>query len=112
MRSTIDILCDVKDNIDVDKEELRIAILVLDEINFFNHNYMRRLLKGGLAAELAAREFSDKGADLGISEAEYKALQMDPIEYLGTDRIPGTPEWEIIHKTAQSILDKILKEIE
>lgn len=110
MRSTIEILSDVKDNIDVDKEELRMALLVLDSINFLNHNHFRRLLKGGVGAELTANEFPDVHGELGISKHEYQALHMDPIQYLGEDHIPGTASWSRIHKIANNILNTVLAE--
>ena len=110
MRSTIEILCDVKDNVAVDKEELRMALLVLDSINFFNHNHLRRLLKGGVGAELTANEFPDAYGELGISKHEYQALRMDPIKYLGEDHIPGTASWARIHKIANNVLNTVLSE--
>lgn len=110
MRSTIEILCDVKDNVDVDKEELRMALLVLDSINFFNHNHLRRLLKGGVGAEFTANEFPDAYGELGISKHEYNALRMDPLKYLGEDKIPGTEAWERFHKIANNILNIVMDE--
>lgn len=108
MRSTIEILSDVKDNADVDKEELRMALLVLDTLIFFNRNHIRRLIKGGVGAELTKNEFPDEHAELGISEHEYNALRMDPIKYLGRDHIPGTPEWESVHRVATKIFNKFV----
>ena len=110
MRSTIEILIDVKDNIDVDKEELRMALLVLDSLSFLNRNHFKRLLKGGIGAELTATEFPDAYGELGISKHEYQALRMDPIQYLGEDYIPGTESWSRIHKIANNILNTVLAE--
>lgn len=107
MRSTNEILCDVKDNIPVSYEEMRMALLVLDSINYFNHSHLRRFCQGGIAAELTLKEFPAEHGDLGISKHEWNALRMDPIQYLGQDHIPGTPEWERFHKIHNNILKKI-----
>lgn len=107
MRSTNDILCDVKDNIPVDPEELRMALLVMDSLNFFNHGRLKRFCQGGLAAEMTLKEFPGVCADLGVSKSEYDAMKMDPLEYLGLDHIPGTPEWERFHTIANNILKKV-----
>ena len=109
MRSTIEILSDVKDNIDVDKEELKLALLVLDSINFFNHNHIRRLLAGGIGAELTVTEFPGSCKDLGISKYEYDAMKMDPFEYLGEDKIPGTESWKYFHDIHTNILNAVMK---
>lgn len=111
MRSTNDILIDVKDNKDVSKEELKMALLVLDSINFFNHNHLKRLLKGGLGAELTKKEFPDACADLGISKLEFEGLKKDPYEFLGPDHIPGTKEWEVIHKAATNLFNKVVNNL-
>lgn len=110
MRCTAEILSDVKENLDVDKEELRLALLVLDSINFFNHGHLKRLLKGGLAADLTKREFPGAHADLGISKTEYDCMKMDPNDYLGPDHIPGTPEWEKFHIIATRIFNKVMND--
>ena len=111
MRSTNDILIDVKDNKDVSKEELKMALLVLDSINFFNHNHLKRLLKGGLGAELTKKEFPDACADLGISKLEFEGLKKDPYEFLGSDHVPGTKEWEVIHKAATNVFNKVVNNL-
>lgn len=110
MRSTNEILADVKDNIDVDKEELRMALLVLDAVNFFNHSHLRRLLQGGIGAELTTKEFPGVCIELGVSKNEYEALKMDPIQYLGPDHIPGTEEWKQFHDVATKIFNKVLED--
>ena len=110
MRSTNQILCDVKEGTDVDKEELRMALLVLDSICFFNHTKFRNLLKGGLAADLVVKQsFPEANANLGVPVDEWNALRADPIEYLGPDHIPGTAEYERIHSIAKKMFDKIVQ---
>lgn len=108
MRSTNEILIDVKDNKEVSKEELRMALLVLDAINFFNHNHLKRLLKGGLGAEVTKKEFPDAYADLGVSRFEFEGLKKDPYEFLGPNHTPGTEEWKAIHRAATSVLNKVV----
>lgn len=107
MRCTAEILSDVKDNIDVDKEELRLALLVLDSVNFFNHNRMKRLLAGGIGAKLTEQEFPGPHKDLGISKQEWSALKSDPYKYLTPEFIPGTEEYAKIHNIGLKLLDKL-----
>lgn len=112
MRSTNEILIDVKDNVDVDKEELKMALLVLDAINFFNHRYIRRLFENNYASKLIMnREFPDEAhKQLGVSKSEYLAMKQDPYVYLGPSHTPGTEEYNYIYKIANNVLDHVIKE--
>lgn len=109
MRCTAEILSDVKDGLEVTYEELRLAILVMDSINFFNHRRFQNLLKGGVVAEMEKKQFPGACAQLGISKQEHNALHADPVDYLGPDHIPGTPEYEHMHQLAQKLLYKVLE---
>jgi len=109
MRSTAEIIIAIKDCEEVDIEELKMACLVEDALLFFAHGNIKRLLKGGIGAELTRTEFPDAHADLGISKHEYEAMKKDPIEYLGVDHIPGTPEYNARYEISKKILKKFLK---
>lgn len=108
MRSTSEILSDVKDNVDVSKEELRMALLVLDSVNFFNHKRLKLLISGEVGAELTKRDFPGACAELGISDLELQAMKMDPIKYLGESHIPGTEAWKDFHRLGEKVLQKVM----
>ena len=109
MRSTAEIIIAIKDCEEVDIEELKMACLVEDALLFLAHGNIRQLLKGGLGADLTRLEFPDAHAYLGISKHEYAAMRKDPIEYLGVDHIPGTPEYNSRYDISKKILKKFLK---
>ena len=109
MRSTAEIIIAIKDCEEVSIEELKMACLVEDALLFFAHGNIRRLLKGGIGAELTRKEFPDAHADLGISKHEYEAMKKDQIEYLGVDHIPGTPEYNARYEISKKILKKFIK---
>ena len=84
------------------------ACLVQNSLLFFAHGDIKRLLKGGIAAELTRRDYPGAAADLGISEQEYKAMNMDPLKYLGPANIPGMPEYEAHYRVSKKILEKFI----
>ena len=109
MRNTAEIIAAIKDSAPVDPEELRMACLVLDSLLFFAHGNLKRLLTGGIAAEMTKREFPDAHADLGISKSEWEAWRKDPVEWLGAAHIPGTPEYESRYRVSKKIFEKFVK---
>ena len=109
MRNTAEIIAAIKDSAPVDPEELRMACLVLDSLLFFAHGNLKRLLTGGIAAEMTKREFPDVHADLGISKSEWEAWRKDPVEWLGAAHIPGTPEYESRYRVSKKIFEKFVK---
>ena len=109
MRSTNEIIIALKECEHVEYEELRMACLVLNNLLFFSHNNTKRLLKGGTAAEITKKmEFPDAHADLGISKTEYEATRNDPVEWLGANNIPGTPEYMERYKISKAIFNKVM----
>ena len=112
MRSTNQIIADVKDNMEVTYEELRLALLVMDGINFLNHGRFKRLLKGGYEADIERGNFPGACFDLGVSKHEYDAMNMDPKEYLGPEHIPGTPEYQRIHELATKLFNNLVQDVE
>ena len=106
MRSTAEIISAVKDSETVDFEELRMACLVLDSLLFFAHENIKRLLDGGLGAELTKKNFPDAHAELGISKQEYEAWRKDPVKYLGKEHIPGTQEYDQHYRISKKIFEK------
>ena len=110
MRSTSEIIAAIKDSEPVDYEELRMACLVLDSLLFFAHGNLRRLLAGGLGAELTKMDFPDAYAELGISKQEYEAWGKDPVEYLGKEHIPGTQEYDQHYRISKKIFERFFAE--
>ena len=111
MRSTNEIIIALKECEPVEYDELRMACLVLNSLLFFSHNNTRRLLNGGIAAEITKKmEFPDAHADLGISKTEYEAMKKDPVKWLGVDNIPGTPEYMERYKISKAIFNKVVND--
>lgn len=112
MRSTVEILSDIEDGKKPDYEELYMCCLVQKSLMFFARENFKNLLKGGIMADFVKSKFPDSYAKLGISKDEYNALKMDPYDYLSPEHIPGTPEWERLHKIATRLLKKAMKEVD
>lgn len=111
MRSTNEIIIALKECEPVEYDELRMVCLVLNSLLFFSHDNTRRLLNGGIAAEITKKmEFPDTHADLGISKTEYEAMKKDPVEWLGVDNIPGTPEYMERYKISKAIFNKVVND--
>lgn len=113
MRQTCEIISDLKDGIEVPYEELKMACLVQSSMLFFFKNNTKTLLKGGIAKDLLIQtEYSDpktSSKEMGIPSWYWKAEKADPMEWLGKEHIPGTPEWEKMHKIHQKIFDKVME---
>lgn len=113
MRSTCEIIADLKDGKEVTYEELKMACLVQASIIFFYKQDTKHLLKGGFDAEIVKRkEYSDNrtsSKELGVPSWYWNAIHKDPIEYLGPNHIPGTPEWKEMHSAHMRIYDHVMK---
>lgn len=116
MRSTCEIVADLKDGKEVPYEELKMACLVQSFVIWQYQQDVKHLAKGGIAAELTMKSwYSDpqkSSAANGISSAYWNAMQSDPEKFLSPQYIPGTPEWEKFHKISTNILNHVLKERE
>ena len=111
MRSTNEIIIAIKENEEVDSEELRMACLVLNSLLFFSHSNIRRLIAGGTGAEVTKlMEFPDSYGELGISKTEWEAMRKDPVEWLGVSNIPGTPEYEAHYRVSKAVYNKIMSD--
>ena len=108
-RTINDIIVAIKENERPDYEDLRLTCLALNSLLFFAHGDIKRLLKGGIAAELTRRDYPGAHAELGISQNEYKALKMEPEKYLGAPNIPGTTEYEARYRLSKKIFEKFTK---
>ena len=113
MRSTAEIIADLKDNKEVSYEELRLAALVQSFVIWQYQQDVQRFLKGGLTAEIVTKlnyEGENASKTLGYSKPYVNAMRRDPAEFLGTEHIPGTAEWKPMHELSMKIFDKFTKE--
>lgn len=113
MRATCEIIADLKDGKAVEYEELKMACLVMDSVVFFFKKDVAALLKGGFSADLKIQmEYSDpktSSKEYGVPSWYWKAIKKDPVEWLGADNIPGTPEYEQRYKISKAIYEKVMK---
>lgn len=96
MRQTCEIVADLKDGKDVPYEELKMACLVYSSLTFFFQKDIAAILKGGISKDLKIQaEYSDpktSSQQRGTPSWYWKAIKLDPMEWLGEKNIPGTPE--------------------
>ena len=113
MRSTCEIIADLKDGKEVPYEELKMACLVQSSIIFFYQQDTKSLLKGGMAADLVERmNYKDNQTSskkMGWPTWYWNAIKKDPLEWLGQKYIPGTDEWKEMHSTNMKIFEHAMK---
>lgn len=113
MRSTCEIIADLKDGKEVPYEELKMACLVQSSIIFFYQQDTKSLLKGGIAADLVERmNYKDNqtsSKQMGWPTWYWNAIKKDPLEWLGPEHIPGTDEWKGMHSTNMKIFEHVMK---
>lgn len=113
MRSTCEIIADLKDGKEVPYEELKMACLVQSSIIFFYKQDTKHLLKGRFDAEIVKqigyRDNRTSSKALGEPSWYWDAIHEDPIEYLGPNHIPGTPEWKRMHNAKVKIFEHVMK---
>jgi hypothetical protein len=114
MRATCEIIADIKDGNEVPYEELKMACLVQSFLLFQYRNDVKKLLKGGIDAEMVKQVwYSDHkkaSVETGISSVYWNGMKRDPIQFLGQANIPGTPEYEQRYRMSKVVLDKVLKD--
>lgn len=110
MKSTCEIIADIKDGKEVPYDELKMACLVLDSLVFLYKQDTKHLLKGGIGADMVKRtNYSDvesSSMELGTPSWYWKAIKKDPIEWLGDKNIPGTPEYDRHYQLSKALFDK------
>lgn len=113
MRTTCEIVADLKDGKEVPYEELKMACLVQSSIIFFYQQDTKSLLKGGISADLVVQmNYKDKNTsskEMGYPSWYWTAIKKDPLEYLGPQWIPGTEEWKRMHSAHMKIYEKVMK---
>lgn len=112
MRATCEIIADIKDGIDVEYDELKMACLVLESMIFFYKQDTKHLLKGGIGADMVKRtNYSDtetSSEELGIPSWYWNAIKKDPVEWLGNKNIPGTQEYDEHYKLSKALFDRFV----
>lgn len=113
MRSTCEIIADIKDKKEVPYEELKMACLVQSFLLFQYQNDVKNLLKGGISADMTKQGwYSDpktSSVENGISSTYWNGMKMDPTQFLGTSHIPGTPEYEQKYRISKAVFNKVMK---
>ena len=111
MRSTCEIIADIKDGKDVPYEELKMACLVQSSLLFFFKEDTKSLLKGGIGADLVRtvnyKDEKTSSVEGGIPSWYWKGIKADPCKWLSKKDIPGTEEWEKWHSVGITILNKL-----
>ncbi len=113
MRTTCEIVADLKEGKDATYEELKMACLTLNACAYLFKRDIAALIKGGIAADLkVTSEYSDpetSSKEYGIPSWYYKAVNKDPMEWLSPGNMPGTAEYEARYKASKAIFDKAMK---
>lgn len=113
MRTTGEIIADLKDGKEATYEELKLACLVQ---SFIIHEYqadVKNLFKGGIPAELVkVNHYANpekSSIEGGLSSVYWSGMKSDPEKFLGPRWIPGTPEWRAGHAACQKIYDNFMR---
>lgn len=113
MRSTCEIVADLKDGKEPTYEELKMACLVQSSLLFLYQQDTKLLLKGGIGAELVKRmNYKDETTSSvtgGIPSWYWTGIKKDPYEWLGKGHIPGTEEWNKRHAIGKKLFEKFMK---
>jgi len=108
MRSTVEIICAVKERRPVEPEELRLALLVMVTVE--------RMVRDSLEGLADAVEQSLPSAKIravfarSTLERMFYARKKDHAEWLGPANIPGNPEHDERFKAALRLLEKAEQE--
>ena len=114
MKSTCEIIADLKDGKEGTYEELKMACLVQSSIIFFYQQDTKNLLKGGISSDLVEKmNYKDdktSSKELGYPSWYWNAIKKDPIEWLGASNIPGTSEYNEHYKLSKALFEKFTNE--
>jgi hypothetical protein len=103
MRTTFEILEDVKSNIDVDKDELKYCLLAIDAMSTMTSSSFHSLLNKEKQWKIAI--------PLKIENNFYawkRLLKASPIDWLG-DNIPENKEYQSKRRIALGLFNKFSK---
>lgn len=114
MRAACEIISDIKDGKEVPYDELKMACLVQSFLLFQYRNDVKKLLKGGIDADLVKQVwYSDPqkaSVESGISSVYWNGMKGDPVQFLGQAHIPGTSEYERRYKMSKAVYSAVTKD--
>jgi len=112
MRSTVDIVCAVKEQTPVTEEELKMALLVMCTTEHFLKRKMEKLLEAvGSGNKFGVKLWAD-AATRFMRETLFRMHKSDPLECLGPSGIPGNPQHDRMYKAGCALIDKLVEEQE
>ena len=110
MRSTLEIICAVKECRPVTEEELRLALVVMTNMEHFVRHELHKLIEliqdGSTSLGVRATLIKDSLDRL------FHARKLDPVEWLGAENIPGTPEYAKRQEWALKVLGSVEKRLQ
>lgn len=92
MRSTIEIICAVKDSEPVTEEELRLCVVVMASVDNFFKRDLKQLIDAIRADKPMGLLKMKAEFAWGTIERMFAAVKKPPTEWLSAADIPGTPE--------------------
>lgn len=112
MRTTCEIVADLKNGKEPAYEELKMACLVQSSLLLLYQRDTKALLKGGTESNLVkSMNYNDENTSSiegGVPSWYWIGIKKDPYEWLSPRNIPGTEEWNKWHKEANKLLEKFL----
>lgn len=107
MRSTLEILIAVDECQEVTLEETKMALAALDSICYFTKKNLDDLIEAiekeknaSLLLKMKLKFAKD------TQESMFQARKKDPMEWLGPNNIPGSPEKQRFHEIAKKVFKK------
>lgn len=55
-------------------------------------------------------DYKTSSDETGVSSVYWNGMKSDPIQFLGTAHIPGTPEYVRRYEVGKAVLDKVVKD--
>jgi hypothetical protein len=101
-KTLYEIYNDIRNNKDVEKEDLIMAVLTYRDLLWFSNHDIEAIYKANINSISVELRYKQS------VERYQKALKQQPRNWLGKDGIPGTPEY--IEK--EKICNNILREFE
>ena len=97
MRTTCEIVADLKNGKEPAYEELKMACLVQSSLLLLYQRDTKALLKGGTESNLVkSMNYNDENTSSiegGVPSWYWIGIKKDPYEWLSPRNIPGTEEW-------------------
>lgn len=105
MRSTNEIIIAVKESQPATDEELRLALLVMSNIDYFVEGKLRELIEAIEEDKPSTKSRARFAKD--TLEGMFLARKKPPKDWLGPENTPGTPEYERRYAMAMKLGKKL-----